>query len=104
MQSVEELVPFSFTDLHKECLSLVFRRIVDYYGARLVSLLVFGCNAFGKPRFDSDLDLLIVMRSGYWSRLSERTESSSPMSSSPAARSCKGCSKREYRWIFPRSS
>ena len=74
MQSVKELVPFSFTDLHKECLSLVFRRIVDYYGARLVSLIVFGCYAFGKPRFDSDLDLLIVMRSGYWSRLSERTK------------------------------
>jgi predicted nucleotidyltransferase len=50
------------------------RRIVDYYSASLVTLAVFGSYARREPRFDSDLDLLIVLRSGTWSRLSERTE------------------------------
>jgi predicted nucleotidyltransferase len=64
----------SFSGLHKDCTDLVLRRIVDYYGARLVSLAVFGSYARGEPRLDSDLDLFIVLRSATRARLSARTE------------------------------
>jgi hypothetical protein len=50
------------------------RRIADYYGARMMSLVVFGSYARGEQRLNSDLDLLIVLRSGSWSYRSERTE------------------------------
>jgi len=52
----------------------VLRRITAYYGDRLQSLLVFGSYACGRPRFHSDLDLLIVLSGGCWTRLSERNE------------------------------
>jgi uncharacterized protein len=73
MRIIDQPLPF-FTGLHRDCLSLVLRRIADYYGTRLVSLAVFGSYARGKPRFGSDLDLLIILTQATWSRLSERTE------------------------------
>lgn len=69
-----QTVPFFFTEAHRKCLDIVLRRILDYYGARLVSLVVFGSYARQEPRLDSDLDLLIVLGARSWSRLSERTE------------------------------
>ena len=74
MPTVDQLLPAAFTELHGECLALVLSRIVDYYGARLVSLAVFGSYARRQPRFDSDLDLLSVLRSGTGSRLSQRAQ------------------------------
>ncbi len=74
MKTRNRSAPFFFTEHHRRCFDLVLDRIFDYYGTRLVSLLVFGSYARGEPRSDSDLDLLIVLRSGRWSRLSERTE------------------------------
>jgi len=74
MQTMDQAMPFSFTGLHRDCLAVVLRSIVDYYGERMVSLVVFGSYARREPRFDSDLDLLIVLSSGNWSRRSERTE------------------------------
>ena len=74
MHIMNEPAPFFFTDLHRNCLALILRRINDYYGARLVSLAVFGSYARREPRCDSDLDLLLVLNSGTWSRLSERNE------------------------------
>jgi len=65
---------FSFTDFHKKCLAEVLDRIVEYYNDRLVSLAVFGSYARRAPRFDSDLDLLVVLNSPAWSRRSQRTE------------------------------
>jgi predicted nucleotidyltransferase len=74
MRSIDQTVPLFFTDLHRKCLAAILRTIADYYGERMVSLVVFGSYARREPRFDSDLDLLIVLKSGSWSRLSERTE------------------------------
>ena len=67
-------VPFFFSEIHRQCLVAVLRRIVGYYGTRLVSLIVFGSYARREPRLNSDLDLLVILGSGSWSRLSERTE------------------------------
>jgi len=67
-------MPFFFDDPHRRCVALVLRRIVDYYGTRLVSLAVFGSYARGQPRLNSDLDLLLILEPAAWSRLSERTE------------------------------
>jgi predicted nucleotidyltransferase len=71
---MNQAVPVSFTDHHRNCLADIIGRIIDYYGERMVSLVVFGSYARGEPRLDSDLDLFIVVTSGKWSRLSERTE------------------------------
>ena len=40
----------------------------------MVALAVFGSYARGEPRFDLDLDSLLVPGWNTWSRLSERTE------------------------------
>jgi predicted nucleotidyltransferase len=71
---MERSIPFFFTEVHRKCLGVVLQRIIDYYGARMVALVVYGSYARREPRFDSDLDLLIVLGSNSWSRLSERTE------------------------------
>jgi len=67
-------LPTCFSDHHRSCLAGIFGRIIDYYAERMVSLVVFGSYARGEPRLDSDLDLFVVLTSGKWSRLSERTE------------------------------
>lgn len=74
MPDIQRSPLFAFTGLHRECLDCVLRRIIDYYGTRLVSLAIHGSYARGEPRLGSDLDLLLVLTSGSWSRLSERTE------------------------------
>lgn len=74
MPTVNQSLSCVFTELHRKCLALVLRRIVDYYGARLASLAVFGSYARGEPRFNSDLDLLIVLRSAAASRMSQRIQ------------------------------
>lgn len=74
MPAIDEPVPFAFHDLHRRCIACVLGRIREYYGARLVSLAVFGSYAHGTPRSDSDLDLFIVLESGTWSRFTERNE------------------------------
>ena len=71
---MDRSVPFCFSEAHRKCLRVVLERIIGYYGARIISLVVYGSYARGEPRFDSDLDLLIVLESNTWSRRSERTE------------------------------
>ena len=99
MRAIYESAPFFFTDLHLDCIALVLRRIIDYYSARLVSLAVFGSYARKEPRFDSDLDLLIVLMPGTWSRLSERTEE---RESGSSGRRCLFCLKRNrfISWVW----
>jgi predicted nucleotidyltransferase len=48
---------------HEETLSAAAEAIGDHYGARLVSLALFGSLARGTSRGDSDIDLLIVATS-----------------------------------------
>ena len=60
----------AFDDLLKETLNESQR----YYGDRLVTLAVYGSVGRGTMRFDSDIDLLIVVRglpNGRWSRARE---------------------------------
>jgi predicted nucleotidyltransferase len=45
----------SFDKLQRELL----KAIKDFYGDRLVSLVVYGSAARGTQRFDSDLDFLL---------------------------------------------
>jgi hypothetical protein len=45
----------------EELVSDLFKRILQYYGDRLIALAVFGSYASGKARLNSDLDLLLVL-------------------------------------------
>jgi len=49
---LHKMVDLTLTHLRQVCL--------DVYGPRLVSLVVFGSMGRGTPRFDSDIDLLVV--------------------------------------------
>lgn len=71
---MNQSIPSFFTDFHRNCVSGILRKIAEYYGGRMISLVVFGSYARGEQRLNSDLDLLIILRSGSWSHLSERNE------------------------------
>lgn len=48
---------------HKLFLEALLQRVYDFYGPRLVSLAIFGSYARGENKWDSDLDLFIVLES-----------------------------------------
>lgn len=48
------------TEKFREIERKVLSEIIEYYGGRLISVIVFGSVARETQRFDSDLDLLII--------------------------------------------
>lgn len=53
----------------QEFLKRLLREVRRFYGERLVSLVVFGSVGRGTPRFDSDIDILLVVEDLPSSRL-----------------------------------
>ncbi|HNR44859.1 MAG TPA: nucleotidyltransferase domain-containing protein [Methanofastidiosum sp.] len=51
-----------FTKNHQEYITQLFSKIEDYYGDALVSLVVYGSYAREENKFDSDIDLFIVIK------------------------------------------
>ncbi|MFA5559779.1 MAG: nucleotidyltransferase domain-containing protein [Methanofastidiosum sp.] len=51
-----------FTNNHQEYINQLFSKIEDFYGDTLVALIVYGSYARGENRFDSDIDLFIVIK------------------------------------------
>lgn len=47
---------------HKNYLNQIFDRIKEYYGERLISLIVYGSYAREENKLDSDIDLFIVIK------------------------------------------
>ena len=51
-----------FTKNHQEYITQLFSKIEDFYGDTLVSLVVYGSYAREENKFDSDIDLFIVIK------------------------------------------
>ncbi len=51
-----------FSESHKEYVVKLIEKIKDYYGDRLVSLVIFGSYARKENRLNSDLDILIILK------------------------------------------
>ena len=51
-----------FTNNHQEYINKLFCKIKEYYGDALVSLVVYGSYAREENKFDSDIDLFIVIK------------------------------------------
>ena len=51
-----------FTNDHQEYITQLFSKIEDFYGDTLVSLVVYGSYAREENKFDSDIDLFIVIK------------------------------------------
>lgn len=51
-----------FSQSHKEYVAKVLERIVEFYGDQLVSLAVFGSYARAENRLNSDLDILLILK------------------------------------------
>ena len=59
-----------FSRTHEICIKELFRKIREHYGNNLLSLVVFGSYARGSNRYNSDIDLLIILKDA--PRISER--------------------------------
>jgi len=51
-----------FSESHKEYLVKLIEKIKDYYGDRLISLVIFGSYARKENRLNSDLDILVILK------------------------------------------
>lgn len=68
--SPREAAPSWYTPITDESLQLVTQRIVDAFQPE--KIILFGSYAYGEPRMDSDLDLLVVMNRLRSKRVVER--------------------------------
>ncbi|MEM4484005.1 MAG: nucleotidyltransferase domain-containing protein, partial [Candidatus Methanomethylicia archaeon] len=56
---------FGIEHLHspyREVVDALFKELLEYFGDKLISIIVFGSVARGEARKDSDIDLFLVIK------------------------------------------
>lgn len=76
---------------HRHFIEALFEAIRSHYGKRLVSLVVYGSYARGENRFNSDIDLLIIVDSLKGTGRLKRTEDFVLTVENPLEESRKAC-------------
>jgi predicted nucleotidyltransferase len=62
MSSARRYIPCNMSDKVHEVLGVLRRRLEALYGERLLKVVLFGSQARGDARSDSDIDVAIVLR------------------------------------------
>ena len=62
MSSARRYIPCDVSDKVHEVLGVLRRRLEALYGERLLKVVLFGSQARGDARSDSDIDVAIVLR------------------------------------------